>query len=328
MYLNRAYWQDFQRYLLIDKKLKTTKRNLNPLRSRYAIIQKFFTTKEFNRDNFNIFIQDKVLSGYKNTYINGFIKIAKHIDKWLKINEIQDYTYFREKDEEYEILTSEEIKALADCEIEYKRDRKFQTIRNRALIYFVSLTGCRIYEAIDLEWKDIRESPVPHAILRDTKNNEDRIVPLRSTLLGLLKDIPKRSTKVFDLKDDAHVSLDLKKRALACKITKRVWWHLFRHSYVTTMLSSGLDALIVAKIVGHKDPRSTQRYNQMNIMSLAMAMDMHPLCKDNQTIGLISSHLKDYIEKLLNKTIFKLCINESPEKLTITVENNYSKNET
>lgn len=319
MYLNVEQWEDFSTYLFIDKKLATTKSNINPLKSRFVILSRHFSTVPFNRDTFNVFIKGMVLAGNKKTYINGFIKLAKHIDKWLKVNEIQDYTYFREEDNDYDVLTSEEIIKIAECKIEYKRDKEYQEKRNKALIYFVAMTGCRINEALNLTWKDLIDSPIPVAIFRETKNGDTRYVPLRGILPDLLKSLPRRSELVFNSLDDKRLSLDLKRRTEAQGITKRVWWHLMRHSFITNLIQQGIDDLIIAKIVGHKNPASTQRYNHVNVMSLAVCMDLHPLFQENQTMESVSDYLVEHIQKFLNKKKFSLNLNQSSSFLKIEI---------
>lgn len=319
MYLNVEQWEDFSTYLFIDKKLATTKSNINPLKSRFVILSRHFSNVPFNRDTFNVFIKGMVLAGNKKTYINGFIKLAKHIDKWLKVNEIQDYTYFREEDNDYDVLTSEEIIKIAECKIEYKRDKEYQEKRNKALIYFVAMTGCRINEALSLTWKDLIDSPIPVAIFRETKNGDTRYVPLRGILPDLLKSLPRRSELVFNSLDDKRLSLDLKRRTEAQGITKRVWWHLMRHSFITNLIQQGIDDLIIAKIVGHKNPASTQRYNHVNVMSLAVCMDLHPLFQENQTMESVSDYLVEHIQKFLNKKKFSLSIEQTSNLLNVKI---------
>lgn len=320
MHLHENMWDSFSTYLFIDKKLAHTRANAQGLHSRWTILVRYFSDKDFSRDTFTRFIQQLVLKGYKNSYINGFIKLSKHIDTFLKTNEIQDFTQFHEKLEQYDTLSAEEIKQLAEVEIPYTRDTAYQKIRNSALIYFVALTGCRIHEALSLRWSDVFTAPVPSVIFRDTKNGEDRIVPLRGILPVLIPTIPNRSELVFDLRDDSHCSSDLARRVRACGIKKRVWWHLFRHSYVTSALAAGMDTLIVAKIVGHKDISSTQRYNQINTVDLAMVMDIHPLYKEEQSLSTIAHHVRKFTERLLNKSTFTVTVQEAPKKFTIIIQ--------
>jgi len=320
MFLSPTQWEEFSTYLFVDRKLSTTKTSINPLKSRFIILSRYFSTVPFNRTNFNTFIKQMIVKGNKNTYINGFIKLAKHVDKWLKLNELQDYTYFREEDNDYDVLTSEEIVQLAECQVVYQRDIEYQSHRNKTLIYFVAMTGCRINEALSLTWKDVIDSPIPVAIFRETKNGDTRYVPLRGILPGLLQSLPRRSDLVFNSIDDKRLSLDLKNRADIIGLKKRVWWHLLRHSFITNLIQQGVDDLIIAKIVGHKNPASTQRYNHVNLMSLAVMMDLHPLFQENQTMESVTDYLIEHIQKFLNKKRFSLSTDQNMNQLTIKIE--------
>lgn len=220
---------------------------------------------EFNRDNFSKFISDLKDKKYSYSYINRFINLGKHVDKYFHLNQIQDYTYFRENQViPKEVLTPQEIEQLANVRIDYTKKSDYINQRQKALILLLGLTGCRIGEALSLLYSDIHASP-SYVIFRDTKNGEDRIVPISQNLYDLLMDLPKMSDYLFSsqrggLLEQQQVNLDIKRRAEAVGRKKRVWCHLFRHSYITTMLERGVDALHVAHLVGHKDLKNTVRY--------------------------------------------------------------------
>jgi len=319
MFLTKDLWQELSTYLFIEKKLSTNKRSAETLRSRYYSLVKYFSTIEFNRKNFNLFILSLQQAGAKPSHLNKYISIAKHVDRFLGLSELTEYTYFHETAEFFDALTPTEIRAIAEAHIEYKRESEYQEIRNKTFIYFLALTGCRAGEALSLKWDDLIHTPIPAAIFRITKNKEVRVVPIRGILNDLLGKLPHRSDLVFDCRDDSWLKLDLDKRVKKAGITKRVWWHLFRHSFVTTMKNSGCSDSTIMRLVGHKSVTTMQRYNQMNVQDLAHEVDAHPLCQENQKIVDISKNMSTLLNRILNKEKYNLLIDESDGQLTVKI---------
>ena len=51
----------------------------------------------------------------------------------------------------------------------------------------------------------------------------------------------------------------IREAASRARLTKRVYPHLFRHSFITEALRRGMNPLLVAKIVGHSSLAMIQR---------------------------------------------------------------------
>ena len=47
------------------------------------------------------------------------------------------------------------------------------------------------------------------------------------------------------------------------KITKRVSYHTFRHSFATHMLENGVNIRIVQELIGHADVKTTEIYTHV-----------------------------------------------------------------
>lgn len=189
MKLEQGIWLSFATYLFTDVKLSCDGNNESAYKSRFNILCQFFKDKDFTRENFNAFIWMKKKEGCKPEYLNGFIKLAKHFDRFSKAYILEDYTYFKKEAKVYTILTPDEIKAIADVTVAYARNREEKNQKYRALIYLMGMTGCRIDEALSLLWEDIHEDP--HCVIfRRTKNSDDRAHPIGKFLYGLLIALP------------------------------------------------------------------------------------------------------------------------------------------
>lgn len=244
--------------------------------------------------------------------------MGKHIDKMMGLNFLSDYSYFREnRNPSKEILSPEEIEKLAEVEIKYYRDSKNINLRYKALIYFMGTTGCRISEALNLMWSDIGGET---AVFKDTKNGETRYVPVTPLVLNLMKQLPKESDRVFNLTTPWCVRLDIKLRAERVGINKNIYPHLFRHSFITTMLKNGCPIPLLARIVGHKDWGSTNRYTHLVLSDLENALySYHPLLKANQSFYLVKQRVNAVIRNLVDNSRFNISFSETDSRITIQI---------
>lgn len=262
--------------------------------------------------------------GAMPSHINKTIGIAKHLDRYLKINELQDFTLFKEQGlKQRDILSPSEIEKVATCLVPYSREMIGVNQRQKALIMLMGTTGCRIGEALNLQQCDVLSFPF-HVVFRNTKNGDDRYVPISESLYNQLQALGKKEVFVSyrgGRLTEAQVNLDLKKRADMCGIKKPIHNHLFRHSYITTMLSNGVQWMDLAPIVGHKDPKTTMRYSHFAIDHYADIVHMHPLLRKNQSPQDVIARIKKAILACgLDDERFKYEITESGKKLLFHIE--------
>lgn len=180
----------------------------------------------------------------KPSYMNKMVTILKHLDKYLKVNELSDYTYFHESIELKETITPEEITAIANAAPVYSRGSAYLIPRQTTLIMLLGTTGCRIGEALNLKWPDIGSEP-PYVVFTETKNGETRVVPIDKTIYDQILALPHKSEYVFssirgNQLQHQEFNIDLKSRARLVGLNKDVSAHTFRHSYVTTMVVSSI----------------------------------------------------------------------------------------
>ena len=88
----------------------------------------------------------------------------------------------------------------------------------------------------------------------------------------LPKDI-KQGQPVYDLPTNMQSNIDLKKWVKAAGITKKVTFHVARHTAATLLLNSGASLATVAFQLGHKDVRMTQIYAKITNRSQEAAVD-------------------------------------------------------
>lgn len=133
-------------------------------------------------------------------------------------------------------------------------------------------TGMRKGEILSLRWDQINWEK-RHALLTDTKNAEPRRVPIDQILLHELADHRQRLDKselVFPSYDrDGNVVAlkDVKVafgRVLKDATITNFRFHDLRHTFASHYMMSGGNLYTLAKILGHKDIKMTQRYADLS----------------------------------------------------------------
>ena len=127
-------------------------------------------------------------------------------------------------------------------------------------------TAMRRGEIAKLRWKDINFSKRT-ALLYDTKNTEDRIIPLTEKAYKLLNDLPRNiSGKVFIMQPDSITQAFERIRKEADMENFR--FHDLRHEATSRFFEKGLSIMEVSAITGHKDLAMLRRYTHLRAEDL------------------------------------------------------------
>lgn len=158
-----------------------------------------------------------------------------------------------------DVLSKEEIKSfLAVASVD---------IRFYCMYSILYSAGLRINELLSLKPDDIDVSrSLIH--VRQGKGKKDRYTLLSKPLVGKLSEYRERynpETWLFEREtgvqfSESIVSKKLKEIALEAGITKRVYPHLFRHSFATHLIEQGTDLKIVQELLGHNNIKTTEVY--------------------------------------------------------------------
>lgn len=133
-------------------------------------------------------------------------------------------------------------------------------------------TGARQGELMNLRWPQV-DFTRRTILLRDgeTKNGAGRVLPLTGEAFELLRD----RAKVRDLKDDRVFPVPAEGRGFGSM--RSAWvkaldraevqdfrWHDLRHTAASYLTMSGIGAMEVAKVLGHKTLQMTARYSHLS----------------------------------------------------------------
>jgi integrase/recombinase XerC len=161
-------------------------------------------------------------------------------------------------------------------------------VRDRAIMELLYSSGLRLAELVDLELGDL---DLADATVRVTgKGRKTRILPVgRMARAAIEKWLELRpgmagsgETAVFVGVRGRRISprtvqQRLRHWARASGLARRVYPHLFRHSFATHMLESSSDLRGVQEMLGHADISTTQIYTHLDFQHLAQIYDKaHP----------------------------------------------------
>lgn len=223
--------------------------------------RRFSPHKKIKPNSFNTDLRD--LIAFFNYGIENESLFHIHRNPAAKVAKVQK----ADKDERPPCLTSGQIKqVLEKC----KGD-----IELRNVIEAFLETGVRYNELRNLRWQDV-DLPKGFIAVRSreeflTKSGKSRTIPLSERMRELLKEIPRRSERLFDL--DNIQSIKAKKDSL-CNIRKRFdkikkqlpflrmgeRFHIFRHPTITRWANSGVPLPVVRKWAGHSSVEMTMKY--------------------------------------------------------------------
>jgi len=160
-------------------------------------------------------------------------------------------------------LSKEELRRL-EAVLETEEILQLKSPYVLAAIKMLMYTGCRMSEILTLKWEDAHL--VENYIhLKDSKTGE-RVVPLNEPGRKILEKLERREENPYVFCSQKHKDGHLVNIAKAWqKIRKKadlpdVRIHDLRHSFASFAIKQGLDLYQVAKLLGHKNIRTTTRY--------------------------------------------------------------------
>lgn len=206
----------------------------------------------------------------KATSMNGQITILKSFFSWLHSEEyIPKNPMLRIKQTKVpkrlrHALTQEEIELLRQA---------CKTHREKALIEFLVSTGCRLSEVVNINQQDIDWYEMSLNVIG--KGNKERKVYFSVKAKILIK-------KYLNTRKDSNSALfvaskgknlrlggrsverEIKKVTMRAGIDKSVYPHLFRHSFATHSLNSGMSLPVLQHLMGHTEPATTMIYAELS----------------------------------------------------------------
>ncbi|PKP12621.1 MAG: integrase [Bacteroidetes bacterium HGW-Bacteroidetes-3] len=225
---------------------------------------------EINNNDVIVYNNQYILkNNLSASYQNQIVNSLKLYFKTVQNTEIEVDKIHRPKREKIlpNVLSKEEIKMLLNAH---------SNIKHKTMLSLMYSCGLRRSELLNLKPNDI-DSKRNIVIIRLAKGKKDRIVPLSTKILVMLRDYytaykPKIwlfEGQAENVKYDERSLSNVLKQALAkTKINKPVSLHWLRHSYATHLLESGTDLRYIQELLGHSSSKTTEIYTHVSTKSL------------------------------------------------------------
>jgi len=176
-----------------------------------------------------------------------------------------------------EILTSDEELAL----LNQFNSRYPAPARNRAMVLVALNTGARIADLVNMRWEDLTiDSGKWH--IKQGKGKKDRVVFIKPGVIDELIKLAEQTDRerkgnIFVTRDGGPVQCQylrnmIRDRASKAGISKRVHFHLLRHTYLSNLYSRTKDIRLIQEIAGHASIQTTMVYTHISGEDVRLAM--------------------------------------------------------
>lgn len=177
----------------------------------------------------------------------------------------------------------ERVRELKDDE----ETRLFATLRNdyHHIVRFALLTGCRMQECLDLQWRDIDWRNMEMRVTG--KGSKTRTIPMTQAVHDLLWTYPRAADRVFTylVQRADHAPrgkrLPIEREGLKSIFERAVdkakiedfSFHDLRHTCATRLLRRRGNIRLVKELLGHEDLNTTLKYAHVTKEDLRAAME-------------------------------------------------------
>jgi integrase/recombinase XerD len=261
--------QNFKRYLSSKRYSPNT---IKVYSDSLATFLRYFSTKDvadISNDDLIDFNNNYILkNNFSASFQNQVVNAVKLFYSAIHHHKIDVELIHRPRREKLlpNVLSKEEVKAILGAPY---------NLKHRAMLAMIYSCGLRRSELLSLTKFDI-DSKRMVVIIRMAKGKKDRIVPLSTKILALLRDYYKSyNPKEFLFEGQSggkysEKSLEnvLKQSLFKARIEKPVTLHWLRHSYATHLLENGTDLRYIQDLLGHKSSKTTEIYTHVSTKNI------------------------------------------------------------
>ncbi|WP_020590017.1 tyrosine-type recombinase/integrase [Desulfobacter curvatus] len=144
-------------------------------------------------------------------------------------------------------------------------------------------TGMRLDEILSLSWEKVDlKGDFIYLEAPDTKDNEDRSIPIPGVLREILVNIPKglhdkhvflyRGKPIKDIRTGLKKACEKSKIAYGQKVKNGFVFHDLRHTFNTNMRKAGVPESVIMEITGHVTREMFDRYNTVDEGDMSKAI--------------------------------------------------------
>ncbi len=149
-------------------------------------------------------------------------------------------------------------------------------LKHRAMLAVIYACGLRRSELLNMKISDV-DSKRNVIIIRHGKGDKDRLVPLSSKILTLLREyfkLYRPQTWLFEGQEPNTPYSETSLHKVFTKAKERAGiktsftLHCLRHCYATHLLEAGTDLRYIQELLGHKHSTTTEIYTHVSTRSI------------------------------------------------------------
>ncbi len=205
--------------------------------------------------------------------LRAALNVARRRWKWIDNNPAADVYLPKKPPPRDRLLKRGELARILDA-LEYAEGEPIISSRQQvAIAVLIALeTAMRQGEIWNIKPERDLYLEQRYVNLPDTKNGTSRNVPLSKRAVELLERLPIQDNgNLFKVRQPVAVQL-FRRAVIMAGIEESLHFHDLRHQAITT-LAKKLPMLPLARMVGHKDPRSLMIYYNETATELAKMLD-------------------------------------------------------
>ncbi len=189
------------------------------------------------------------------TIIKAFLNRAVAM-RYLDRNPAQYVKKLKEDEHQIKFLSDDEIKKLL----------KVCSPRVCQIVTVFLLTGMRLGELAHLRWKDVdfrhKQIIIQNHPDWTTKNHKPRVIPIHDTVKEILQSLPRTHDYIFATQSGRTIESYIRKEILdyskEAKVNANI--KMFRSTFASNLVMSGVDIYAVSKLLGHHDVKITEKH--------------------------------------------------------------------
>ncbi len=138
--------------------------------------------------------------------------------------------------------------------------------RDRAIFEFLLNTGCRVSEAVGVDWQKIDFGA--NEVMITGKGNKQRVVFLGESTNWIKRYLARRKVETeplflnqYDRRlNRAYMGIAIRGLGRRAGLVKKIYPHLLRATFATHMIRAGVDPRTLQEMLGHEDIETTLRH--------------------------------------------------------------------
>jgi len=225
---------------------------------------------QFFTDQYLYSITPKAIETYKNqrldkvkpATVNRELACLRHMlnkaTQWgyIRVSPMKGVQLLKEPAGRIRYLELDEIRKLLDNAAPYLKP----------IIVCALNTGMRKSEILGLKWRNVNLGSRV-ILVKQTKNNEPRAIPINGILYEELRNLPRYGDHVFAKPD----GLPYRKIGTGFKAAVKrsgirdFRFHDLRHTFASHLVMRGQGLQTVKELLGHKDIKMTMRYSHLSM---------------------------------------------------------------